>query len=258
MTASLDDVVRFLDEILDASATPDFPPALNGLQCGNSGTIRGVACAVDYSTAAIQAARDAGANLLLVHHGMFWGGLQPIDGVRYDRLKLLLENDIAVYASHLPLDRHATLGNNVLLARALQLEPTREFGKYQAISIGVSGDAAVSTAELVERARDFAKQYGGGVRVSQTQEGRVTRQWGIITGSGASSETLREAARLGIDTIIVGEGPHHTAVEASELDIVVIYAGHYATETLGVQALGRLVSEKFGVPWTFLLLPTGL
>lgn len=258
MTASLNAVVNFLDDTLATAGTPDFSPALNGLQCANSGTIRKVACAVDFSSAAIGAARDAGADFLVVHHGMFWGGLQSVTGARYDRVKALIENDIAVYASHIPLDRHPTLGNNALLARELGLEPSREFGEYKGVFIGAAGDSDVETSALADRARGFALRYGGGVRVSHARDGRATRRWAVVTGSGASSETLREAAGQGIDTLIVGEGPHHTAVEAAELDIVVIYAGHYATETLGVQALGRLLEEKFGVPWSFLLLPTGL
>lgn len=258
MTASLNEIVGFLDDTLDVAGTPDFAPALNGLQCANSGNIRKVACAVDFSSAAISATREAGANLLVVHHGMFWGGVQSLTGARYDRLKWLIENDIAVYASHIPLDRHPTLGNNALLTRELGLEPSREFGEYKGVYIGAAGDANVETSELAERARAFASRYGGGVRVSHAPAGRVTRRWALITGSGASSDTLREAAQQDIDTLIVGEGPHHTAVEAAELDIAVIYAGHYATETLGVQAVGRLLDEKFGVPWSFLLLPTGL
>src|SRR5919202_6005567 len=108
------------------------------------------------------------------------------------------------------------------------------------------GDARVPTAELADRARAFARRYGGDVRLSHAEPARITRRWAICTGAGASSDTLREAAERTVDTLIVGEGPHHTAIDAEELGISVIYAGHYATETLGVQALGRHLADRFG------------
>lgn len=195
--------------------------------------------------------------MLIVHHGLFWGGAQRLVGHRYERLRLLLERDVAVYASHLPLDRHPTLGNNALLARALGLEPTGEFARYESIAIGVRGEDTRPTAQIVDAARTFARQHGGDVHTSALPRGRVTRRWGICSGAGASAETLSEATALGIDTLIVGEGPHWTAVEAPELELVIIYAGHYATETLGVRALGEHVSQTFDIPWTFVDDPTG-
>jgi dinuclear metal center YbgI/SA1388 family protein len=254
----LDDVVAHLDALLLTADTPDYGPALNGLQLANAGDVRGVAAAVDFSMAGVDGAIAAGADLLLLHHGMFWSGAQPIRGVAYERLKKLLAHDVAVYASHLPLDRHPTLGNNVLLARELGLEPTGEFARYKTIAVGVRGESDVTTAELASRARTLAESHGGSVVTTAHEAGRRTRRWGICTGAGASSESLAEAASLGLDTLVVGEGPHHTGVEARELGIVVIYAGHYATETLGVRALARHVGETFGVPWTFVDAPTGL
>jgi dinuclear metal center YbgI/SA1388 family protein len=256
--ARLDDIVLDLDQLLLTAETPDYGPALNGLQLANSGDVRGVAAAVDYSMAGVEGAIAAGANLLLLHHGMFWSGAQPIRGAAYERLKRLLAHDGAVYASHLPLDRHASLGNNALLARALGLEATGEFARYKTIAVGVRGDADVATAELATRARRLAESFGGSVVATPHDASRRTRRWGICTGAGASSESLQEAAALGLDTLVVGEGPHHTGVEARELGIVVIYAGHYATETLGVRALGKYVSEKYDIPWTFVDAPTGL
>ena len=189
---------------------------------------------------------------------MFWGGAQPIVGSAYDRLRLLLAHDVAVYASHLPLDAHPSLGNNVLLAAALGLEPTAGFARYKAIDVGVQGMSDVPTSDMRDRAEKFASQHGGSVRSSPIAQGRRTRRWAICTGAGASSETLLEAQAGGIDTLIVGEGPHHTAVAAEDADIVVIYAGHYATETLGVQAVAEHLTTTFGIPSTFIRAPTGL
>jgi dinuclear metal center YbgI/SA1388 family protein len=246
-----------LDEVLRTGEIADYSTAVNGLQLENRGEIRRVAAAVDCSRRTIDGAIAAGANLLLVHHGLFWGGVQPIRGATYDRIYRLLANDVAVYSSHLPLDAHPELGNNVLLARELGLVPNGRFARAHGSEIGVRGESAVPTAELVARANGFAQRHGGRARASAFDAGRVTRRWGICSGGGASVETLREAISLGLDTLVVGEGPHWTTVDAPELGLVIVYAGHYATETLGVQALGRLVEREFGIPWTFIEAPTG-
>ena len=247
----------YIDELLGSADTPDYPNAINGLQLENRSTIRGIAAAVDFSTRAVQGALESKANFLIVHHGMFWGGLRPISGPTYRILHLLIENDIAVYSSHLPLDRHPTLGNNVLLAQQLGLTPNGLFGRFETIFVGVSGDSDIDTASLIECARAFANDYGE-IRTSRIPPGRRTKRWGICTGAGASAETLSEASAAGIDTLIVGEGPHWTAIHAEEHDLAIIYAGHYATETIGVRALARHLAEKHKLPWNFVNAPTGL
>jgi dinuclear metal center YbgI/SA1388 family protein len=254
----LREVVDALDAELRTREVPDYSGAVNGLQLANAGTVRRVAVAVDFSRAAADGAAAADADLLVVHHGMFWAGAQPIVGPAYERLRALLAHDVAVYGSHLPLDLHPTLGNNALLARELGLTPDGGFARYKTIDVGVSGASDVPTVDLAARAAAFAERWGGGVRHTPIAPGRVTRRWGICTGAGASSDTLREAAERGLDTLVVGEGPHHTAVEAAERDVVVIYAGHYATETLGVRALGAWLEARFGLPWSFVGEPTGL
>ncbi len=254
----LDDVVRALDAELRTADVSDYPGAHNGLQVANRRGVSRVATAVDASRDAIRDAAAAGADLLVVHHGLFWGGVQPIRGVTYDRLRLLFEHDIALYSSHLPLDAHPVLGNNVQLAEALGLTPTDGFAQHKGFAIGVRGDADLETTELVERARRYASAYGGTVRTSLAPHGRRTTRWAICTGGGANSDSLREAYALGVDTLIVGEGPHHTAVDAIEHDLCIIYAGHYATEALGVQALGAWLERTFALPHQFLLRPTGL
>lgn len=252
------DIVAYLDELLGTSRVPDYPGAINGLQLSNSGPIRKIAAAVDFSSRSVAAAITEEANFLLVHHGMFWSGARPITGRAFTRIKSLIENDIAVYSSHLPLDCHPTFGNNVLLSRTLDLEPDGEFARFKGTAIGVRGRANTPTLELVNRARAFAQANGGDVVVSGMKPDAITKSWAICTGSGASAETLEEAADLGIDTLIVGEGPHWTAVEADEIDIAIIYAGHYATETLGVRALARHLAERFSLEWFPVNAPTGL
>ncbi|HEY4733606.1 MAG TPA: Nif3-like dinuclear metal center hexameric protein [Gemmatimonadaceae bacterium] len=254
----IDEVAAYTDELLDTAGTPDYPAAMNGLQLENTSAIKGIASAVDFSTRAIQGAIEVSANLLIVHHGMFWSGFGQIRGPSYRRLRLLLDNDIAVYSSHLPLDRHASLGNNVLLAKELDLIPTGKFAKYDGIFIGVSGECDMETAVLAEKARDFAVTYSGGMRLTSIPDGHRTKRWAMCTGAGASTDTLREAVDNHVDTLIVGEGPHHTAVQAEEIGIAIIYAGHYATETLGVRALADHLGIKYGVASTFVSAPTGL
>ena len=255
----LQEVAHYIEQLLGVSTTPDYPQAMNGVQLGHQGPVRRVAGAVDFSRATVEAAIAAGANLLLLHHGMFWGGLQPIVGRQYERLRRLMMNDVAVYACHLPLDRDPDIGNAVLLARALGLEPVEGFGAYRTITVGASGACDLPTRDIAARLAAVAGEWDGHVVTApmQVDRNRRTRRWAIVTGAGASSETLREAADRGIDTLVTGEGPHHTAVDAEEHGVVVLYAGHYATETLGIRALAQRVGERFDVPWDFLRLPTG-
>lgn len=252
------DIADRLDAILRTAEIPDYPTALNGLQFANRGEVRRVATAVDFSSHTVREAVAAKTQMLLVHHGMFWGGLQPVTGLTYERYADLISHDIAVYAAHLPLDIHSELGNNALLAHRLGLEPSGGFARYKTVDVGLSGVADMDTGAIVDRARQLARAAGGEVVVTPFANGRRTRQWAICTGAGADSDTLREAAARGIDTMIVGEGPHHTAVQARDLGIVVVYAGHYATETLGIRALGEYVVKEFGVEAQFLDAPTGL
>lgn len=256
--ARLDDVVAFLDAELRTREIPDFDGALNGLQLANGGRVTRVAAAVDFSARAVSAAVGARANLLIVHHGMFWSGAQPLTGVRYAALREALDAGLAVYASHLPLDLHPTLGNNALLAREIGLTPEQPFGRYRDISVGVAGRSDLPTAELMGRLRTVAARHGTTLVATPFDPARRTRRWAMVSGAGASSATMLEAAEIGADTLIVGEGPHHTAVGAMDAGLCIAYAGHYATETLGVQALGTLLLERFGLPWSFLDLPTGL
>ena len=256
--ASLSEIREYLDTALAIDAIPDYPNAVNGVQLENSGDIDHVASAVDFSTAAINGAIESGARLLLLHHGMFWSGVQPLTGYRFGQLRALVQHDIAVYAAHLPLDVHPQFGNNVLLARRLGLTPTGGFARYQTIDVGLRGTCEIPTRHLAERAQAVAEEFGGSLVATPFGPNRVTRCWGMCTGAGADSATLKEARLTGLDTLIVGEGPHHTAVEARELGIVVLYAGHYATETLGVRALAGAVSKEFGLASSFIDVPTGL
>jgi dinuclear metal center YbgI/SA1388 family protein len=255
---SAEELARYADELLEIATCPDYPNAVNGLQITNRKPITAIAAAVDFSTRTIEQTAASGANMLLVHHGMFWSGAERFVGGTYRRLRFLIEHDVAVYSSHLPLDRHPSLGNNHLLARQLGLKPSGSFARHGEIFIGVSGESDVETTVLAQRAREFAKTCGGDIRTTAISSDHRTKRWAICTGAGASAETIREAVTMKVDTMIVGEGPHWTAVSAEDLGLTIIYAGHYATETLGVQALAEHLGEKFKLQWSFIDAPTGL
>ncbi len=245
------------DSILRATEIADYPSALNGLQVDTPASVTKIAAAVDFSSRTLNAAIKAGAQLLIVHHGAFWQGAVPLTGKWYGTVAALIENSIGVYSSHLPLDCHPSLGNNALLAKTLELEATSRFAKFSGIDIGVAGESAAPLEELVTRATKFSAAHGGYLRVTSSEKNRAIGRWAICTGSGADADTLKEAVDLGISTLIVGEGPHWTSVFAEENDIVILYAGHYATETLGVQALAGAIAKEFGIEWEFIPAPTG-
>jgi dinuclear metal center YbgI/SA1388 family protein len=247
-----------MNSLLRVDQTPDYAPALNGVQVDHRGPVTKIAAAVDCSARTIGATAAAGANLLIVHHGLFWSGLQPITGPFRARLRLLFDHDIAVYSAHLPLDAHERFGNSRLLASELGLVPTAGFATYQTIQCGVLGDADLATSSVLDSLRVFARSHGGDAIASPHASTRRTHRWAICSGAGATADTIKEAVALGVDTIITGEGPHWSAVEAEEKGLVIIYAGHYATETLGVRALAEHIATQYELPWTFLHAPTGL
>ena len=251
------ELAQRIDRLLAVDGHPEYAAALNGLQFDHRGPVRAIAAAVDVSQRVIRGAAAAGANFLIVHHGLFWSGARPVTGAQYYRFRELFEHDMAVYSAHLPLDSHPELGNSVLLAREFELEPSRPFANYQGVSVGVAGDADMPTEAILALADAFARRHGGRARSSEMPAGHRTRRWAICTGAGASSDTLREAEAAGVDTLITGEGPHHTAVEAPERGLVVIYAGHYATETLGVAAVAERIAGEVSLPWSFVSAPTG-
>ncbi len=254
----LAEIARFLDGLLAIATIPDYPPALNGVQVEHRGPVTRIAAAVDCSQRTIDQAIAAGANLLLVHHGLFWNGLQPIIGNHRARLVSLLTHDVALYSAHLPLDAHATFGNSALLAAELGLRVSGGFARHEQIDCGVRGDTDEDTASFVARVRDWAAPLGHHTVASRVPPGHRTRRWAICSGAGAQASNLREAYDAGIDTLVVGEGPHWSAVDAEEHGLVIVYAGHYATETLGVRALAEHLGERFALPWSFVHAPTGL
>jgi dinuclear metal center YbgI/SA1388 family protein len=250
----LESLIQYLDGYLGTAAHPDYPQAWNGLQVEGTREVRHVAAAVDASEAAIREAVGRGANLLLVHHGLFWGGARPLTGRLHRRVAPLIETGTALYSSHLPLDSHPEVGNNVLLCRALGVEPDGRFDEFEGVSIGWHGylDSPLDAAALAARLGGVVK---GDARVIAGGPETINRV-GVVTGSGAGA--LAEAAALGLDALVTGECQHHHHFDAMELGVHLLLGGHYATETLGVQALAAHLADRFDLEWSFVDQPTGL
>jgi len=243
----LSSLVDWLDRELDGASIEDYPNALNGLQLENAGVVTRIAVAVDAAESVIERAATAGADLLIVHHGLFWSGNRPVVGAFYRKLKVAIDSNLAIYSSHLPLDAHPKLGNNALLARAIGLKPRESFAK---IGLGCAANTTLRT--LVDR---IESAVGGPAHVATGGPERV-RRVAVVTGGGGS--LVERAAAAGYDTLITGEGAHHTFAAAEEARINLVYAGHYATETFGVKALAAAVETAHGIPWEFIDYPSGL
>jgi dinuclear metal center YbgI/SA1388 family protein len=245
-------IVKHCDRILRTKEIGDYDGAANGLQVENSGTVSRIAAAVDASLATVRLAIAAKADLLIVHHGLFWGPSHPWTGKKYELPRLLMENNLAVYSSHLPLDAHPKLGNNAQLCAALGLKNLRPFFATHGQFIGFQSRTKISRAKLAAK---LARATGAKPRIIPGG-GESCQRIGVVTG-GAGGD-LKLAASEGVDTFITGEGPHWTYALAVELELNVFYGGHYATETFGVKALAAELSKNFGVSWDFLDHPTGL
>ena len=250
--ASLSEIVTYIDRFLRVRDVGDWDNALNGLQIENSGRVTRIGAAVDVSTRVLREATNKNVDLLIVHHGLFWSGLQPIRGALRRQLRLAFENDIALYGAHLPLDIHPKVGNNAQLAAALGLKSAQPFLEEKGQPVGLKIRMSLPSSELVRKLRTAVN---GSVKVFDFGP-KQTRVIGIVTGA-AGSEIYRVADER-IDTFITGEAPHWAAVAAEELGLNFLLGGHYATEVFGVKALAAHLSKRFRVPWEFIDCPTGL
>lgn len=250
--ADLHDLTRYLDKKLNIAEIPDYPGALNGLQIENGGIVNKVVAAVDASLPVFEKAIEMNADLLIVHHGMFWQGTQRITGAVYKKIKMAMDAGMALYSSHIPLDVHPLWGNNAQLASKVGMDETTPFFDWKGIKLGVYQHLDIEVSELLARIETAVDGSVHICRAGGQQAGKV----GIITG-GAGSE-VAAMADCGIDTFVTGEGPHWSYPLAEELGINVIYGGHYATETFGVRALALHLEQQFDLKSAFLHHPTGL
>jgi dinuclear metal center YbgI/SA1388 family protein len=250
-------VTERFDERLDVGAYADVDASANGLQVGpgHRGVDR-VAVAVDAAEATIETAAERDADLLVVHHGLSWGGIERITGRDYRRIAPLIENDLALYAAHLPLDGHQELGNAAGVADLLGLDAREPFGEMGPVYIGQRGRAndPYGRDELATTLDDHLDTGGRSVQTLDFGPDTVD-DVAIVTGSGV--DWLDEAVETGADALVTGEGKQQAYHQAREAGINVYLAGHYATETFGVRALAGLAAE-WGLETTFVDHPTGL
>jgi dinuclear metal center YbgI/SA1388 family protein len=251
-SASLSEIVRYCDRSLRTAQIKDYDGAVNGLQVENKGRVTRIAATVDASLATVKLAVAAKADLLIVHHGLFWSPTHPWTGPRRELLRLLIENNLAVYSSHLPLDAHPKLGNNAKLCAALGLKNLKPFLFSKGQFIGFKARAKISRAELATR----LQRAVGHTPIIIPGGPATCENIGVVTGGAGGSVKLATAE--GVDTYVTGEGEHWTYAAAEELGINVLYGGHYATETFGVKALAADLSKRYKIPWSFLDHPTGL
>lgn len=251
--SKLNEIEGYLNDLLDVKNIPDYSGAHNGLQLQNDGSVTHVAAAVDASEQVIQKAVASGADLLIVHHGMFWQGVQKVTNAFYRKLKLAMDNNLAIYSCHIPLDIHSKHGNNAILSSLIGMDNPTPYGDYKGISLGLKQELDIDLDTLISKTEQAVQGKVHVCRGGSNKAGVV----GVVTG-GAGSEVESMKAQ-GIDTFITGEGPHWSYPLAEELSINVIYAGHYATETFGVRRLSELVKDKFNLNKnTFIDHPTGL
>lgn len=249
---ALSEIVKYTNDYLRVAEIEDWANALNGLQIENSSKVTKIGAAVDVSTRVLTAAAKKKIDFLIVHHGLFWPGLQSVTGALRRQLKLAFEHDIALYSAHLPLDVHPKVGNNTQLAAAIGLKSAKPFFEEKNELVGVRSKFSGSRDDLIRKVR---KSVGGSVKTFKFGP-KNPKIVGIITGA-AGGEIYRIAEEE-VDTFITGEAPHWAAVAAEELRMNLILGGHYATEMFGVKALAAHLSERFKLPWEFLRFPTGL
>lgn len=248
----LSEIVSYLDEYLKTKTIPDS--SLNGLVLENSGNVKKIGLAVDFNFPVIELAIKEGINLIIFHHGPYWGQPLPITGPIYKRFKALIENDIAIYVSHLPLDIHPEVGNNAVAMQLLGFDNVEEFGEYHGIKLGKKFRLQILTkfddliALLTEK---IAKP------LLCWKFGKDEIQTGAFA-SGDAVSLLPEAIENNLDVLIVGEPRHYSYSLAKDAGINVVFMGHYQSETLGLRALGEHLKTRFNLPIVFLPEPTGL
>jgi len=247
----LDEIVGYLDGYLKIGEIEDT--SVNGLQVQGRGKVERIGFAVDACMETFKEADGRGADMLVVHHGLIWGGIKSVTGITYDRLKFLIENGISLYAVHLPLDKHPEVGNNIQFLKLFDVSDIKEFGQYHGVNIGFMGEFKEEKV-LGEFAEEVGNKLNTKPGVLDFGKEKI-RKVGVV--SGAASSVISEAVEK-VDVFVTGEVSHSVYHSAKDARVNVIFAGHYATETLGVKALAGVLEKEFGMETVFIDVPTGL
>lgn len=249
---TLKKLVSFLDAELALSEFPEDESA-NGLQIEGRESIKKIGIAVDACEYVFEKASESNIDFLLVHHGLIWGSIKSVRGMTKKRIKALLINDISLYACHLPLDWHPEYGNNAQLLRLLSIKKMGEFGEYHGKRIGYWGrsENEISIEEFTSKIDKTLR-----TKSSSINFGKKVRNVGVVSGGGWFA--INDAERYGIDTFLTGEPSHSAYTLAEEMKVNLVFAGHYATETPGIKAVGQMLKKRFGLEIEFIDHPTGL
>lgn len=246
------DLVNYLNEYLHVAAIEDR--SNNGLQVEGTSEVNTLAFAVDACLASFEAARDVQAQLLITHHGLFWSEVTLLTGPHFKRIKTLLDANINLYAAHLPLDEHTEVGNNVELCRLLGLMDIQPWGRYKSSPAGYGGLLPQPMA-LNDLAAQIDRLLSTHSRVLNFGPPIVDR---VAVSSGGAAMFIPQVQAAGYSTYFSGETSHSKYHDAKDYGLNVIYAGHYATETVGLKALARHLTQQFNLHTVFIDLPTGL
>ncbi len=241
----LHELCQFLNEYLEVDLYKDV--SNNGLQVEGRRNVEKVAFAVDACMESFKAAKKAGADVLVVHHGLIWGGIEYVTGIVKKRLEFLLKNEISLYAAHLPLDAHREVGNNATILRKIGIEPQEPFGEYKGVKIGYSAVTNTAVGDVIDVFDSIKVLSFGPERVKKVA---------VVSGRGGFA--VREAIESGVELFITGEPEHEVYHLAREGNLNVAFLGHYESEKFGVESLKRLVEEKFGIETAFVDVPTNL
>ncbi len=247
----LESIVSYTDTLLETEAYQDH--SANGLQVENSGTVSKICLAVDACHEAITKTAAASGNLLVVHHGLFWGQQKRIVGNHFMRVRDLLASDIALYVSHLPLDAHPELGHNARIAAALGLGEIQPFAPLHGRPIGCRGTLPAVMSQ--EAAAEHLKKIIGCCSAFMTFGSRQIETVAVVAGSATDPELFQELSRKGVDLFVTGEPKHGAYYLAKEYKLNVFYGSHYYTETFGLKALGAHLQQRFSLATEFIDVP---
>jgi len=237
--AKLHEITQWYDSYLKVQSIPDYPNAHNGLQVENNGTVQRIASAVDASLDSIQQAADQNIDLLIVHHGLFWQGVEMLKGSWRKKCQILLENNIAVYSSHIPLDIHPEIGNSTLLAKKIGLRNIQSCIPWKGVHLGITGEINAHRDELVAKIAEVTNNHPFSCLKGQEQIKDL-----LVISGGAGSQ-IKEVYSQGHRNFLTGESSQWTIPYAEDNEMNLILGGHYHTETFGVDALAALTIEKF-------------
>lgn len=243
---SLHELVSYCNERVQTKEISDFPGSFNGLQIEKKGEIAKIGAAVDAGLAPFKKAKEQGIDFLVVHHGLFWNPPIPLTGKNYHKISYCIENNLAVYSSHLPLDCHPEIGNNAIMCKELGFKRLGGFLDYDGQDIGLVAQTDLSREQLKSR---LLKLFPLGIKSIEFGK-EIPGKIAILSGSGQSA--VDKISEIGIDTLITGELKQQHFNFAQENDLNLYVCGHYATETFGVDALGRELADRFDLPYSFI------